>query len=429
VNRALKRLYRILDSGRNFKRYAPQASPASSSTYPRKLAICDLIPNLGDKVMLFPLLDAIRKQNPELEISFFTQGAGRLIEVHPAIDHLYLFEKPGKGRLRALLPNLVHLVAYWWQNWRSLHFHTVVVLRGGADPFRSHHLAWLIGGSSRYAYSPALEPERPEYQYDVAPLFTELVTEMRGVHEVTRGCEVLQLAGLLTETVAIKEPVKSLIKIAHSPSGRTFLQHQGLDQRPYGVIALGASVPRREWSIEGFAEVSKREITTRGWRTVLVGGPDTKTLAQQFRNLTSDDTLDLTGMTDFLQLVAVCGGAQCFLGNDSGPAHIAGACGVPALIVTAFAQSGRKTHHASPDRSHPVGPLVSVVQPANQLLPCTTECVATEVHCIAQVTAEDVQVALRNLLHESVSNKSLVTDAAFEQSGNLQDISGQTTSP
>ena len=86
------------------------------------------------------------------------------------------------------------------------------------------------------------------------------------------------------------------------------------------------------------------------------------------------------------------------MGNDSGPSHIAGACGVPTLVVTASASSSPVTHHASPARSLPVGPFVGVVQPKVQLLPCETECTATEAHCIEQVTVEEATLELQKVL-------------------------------
>jgi ADP-heptose:LPS heptosyltransferase len=276
-----------------------------------------------------------------------------------------------------------------------------VVLRGGVDPYRSHHLAWLVGGASRVAYSPALEPELPQYQYGVSPLFTAEVTQMHGVHEVSRGSEVLQLAGLLKSPVAIKEPVTSLLAIAHSLRARSYRRELGLEGQPFAIVALGASLPRREWSMTAFAELTRRELVARNWRIVLVGGPELATAARDFKRQVGEKVLDLTGRTNFEQLVAVCGGANCFVGNDSGPSHIAGACGVPTLVITAFARSGRITHHASPVRSHPVGPFVAVIQPDEHLPPCETECTAMKAHCIEQVTVEEAVSALQTLLRDA----------------------------
>jgi hypothetical protein len=67
-------------------------------------------------------------------------------------------------------------------------------------------------------------------------------------------------------------------------------------------------------------------------------------------------------------------------------------------VVTAFASSSPVTHHASPARSHPVGPFVGVVQPKVHLPPCKIECTATEPHCIEQVTVEEATLALHKIL-------------------------------
>ena len=408
--RTLKRLFRWLEAGHRFKLYAPQA-PAAVERGRQKLAICDLIPNLGDKVMIFPLLDALRRENPDIEISIFTQGAGRLIGIHPAVDHLYVMEEASRKGYLSKIPYLARLVGWWWRRWRHLSFHTVVVLRGGTDPYRSHHLAWLVGGNSRVAYSTMLEPERPEYQFGVSPLFTAEVTEMRGVHEVSRGSEVLQLAGLLRAPVAIKEPVASLLAIAHSVLAQKYREELGLQDQPYAVVALGASVPRRTWPVRAFAELAYRELLACNWRIVLVGGPELAALASEFKKYVGEDVVDLTGKTDFQRLVAICGGANCFVGNDSGPSHIAGACGVPTLVVTAFASGSPITHHASPARSHPMGPFVRVVQPKAQLSPCKIECTATEAHCIEQVTVEEATLALQKVLADVAVTSVMPTPA------------------
>lgn len=399
VKRILRRGLNLVISGPLYRVYAPQ-SPPDTSNDRHRLAICDLIPHLGDKVMIFPLLDALRRENPELEISYFTAGAGKLVALHPAVDHLYFIERKVKKGLLSL-PSPFDVIRWWKHELQHLRFRTVVVLRGGIEPAGSHHLAWLLGGKTRFAYSPRLEPEKPQFQMNVSPLFTAEVTEMRGVHEVLRGSEVLQLAGLLKEPVDIRQPVASMVAIASSEAARNYLKSVDLAGRPYAVIGPGASLPRRAWSAAGFAELARLELLPRGWQIVVVGGPETAEAAKTIREHLSDEVLDLTGKTNFEQLTAVCGGARCFLGNDSGTSHVAGACGVPTLIVTAFARSGRRSHHASPDRSHPLGPWVAVVQPDRQLLPCITECLAEEEHCIAQVTLPMMLASLRELLRRS----------------------------
>jgi len=401
VKRIASRALRLTVDGRIFRALAPHSPPAEPGKRPQ-IAICSLISNLGDTVMVFPLLDELRRHHPELEIHLFTSGAGRIVACHPAVDHLYVMDRGSIDRSRLYPASSVFAILRWWRReLRSLRFDTIVVLRGGVDPFHSHHLAWLLGGRERIAYSTTLEPERPEFQFHVSPLFTSEVTEMREVHEVNRGFEVLQLAGLLETPIDLKRTVESLVDLGQSPTAKHYRSTLGLLDRPYAVISPGASVPRRAWPAEQFAELARREFLARGWLPVIVGGADVSAAAETISASFQGNALNLTGKTSFEQLAAICAGAKCFLGNDSGTAHLAGACGVPTLIATAFARSGQPTHHASPRRSHPLGPYVAVVQPESQLAPCVSECIAPEVHCIGQITVDEMQFALRALLRDA----------------------------
>lgn len=398
IKRVLRQAFNFGISGRFFRILAPQSPPAPPGGRHR-LAICDLIPHLGDKIMIFPLLDALRQENPDIEISYFTSGAGKLIGLHPEVDHLYCIERRPRKSFFAR-PFLLDVIRWWWRELRSLRFHTVVVLRGGVEPSFSHHLAWMLGGKTRVAYSPELEPERWESQFRVSPLFTAEVNEIKGVHEVSRGNEVLQLAGLLKEPVDIRQSVSSMVAIAQKEVAQNYLKELGLAGQAYAVIAPGASLPKKAWPAKEFAELAKLELLSRGWLVVIVGGPEIAEAARTIRACLGEDTglLDLSGKTSFDQLTAVCGGSRCFLGNDSGTSHVAGACGVPTLIVSSFARSGRQSEHASPMRSHPLGPQVGIVQPERQLPPCKTECMASEAHCITQVGVETARESLKYLL-------------------------------
>ena len=397
LTRHLPAALRFILRGEVFRIWAPQSAAARGDGRLR-VAICDLIPNLGDKIMMFPVLDALRQARPEIEISYFTSGLGPLIGSHPAVDHLYVVDPAtlAQGRFQPA-SRVFSLIRWWRRELRELRFDVVVVLRGGVEPFNSHHLAWLLGGRRRVGYDPALEPERAEYDFNISPLFSSLVMKRNGIHEVQRSCEVLQLAGLLDQPVDLSRPVDSLLDIAARPEATEFLARHGLVDRPFAIVSPGSSLPRKNWPVENFAEVARQDFLPRGWLPVVVGGPEVAGAAKELLEAIGEG-IDLTGKTSFIELVAVCAAARCFVGNDSGTAHIAGACAVPTVVVTSFASSGRPTHFASIARCHPVGPRVRIVQPERQLAPCAEECIAETQHCIRQVSAQDVTNAVSALL-------------------------------
>ena len=388
-------LIREATRGRWFRLYGPH-SPGAAPGARLRLAIVSLIPHLGDSVMLFPLIDAVRGERPDAEISLFTAGMGQILSMHPAVDHFYLINLQPRWKITSAAP-IVNLWHQWHRNYRHLRFDVCVVPRGGVEPFRSAYLAWMLGGKIRAGYAPELEPEISEHDHAGSSLFTVVVDTPNGVHEVERAAEVLMRAGILSRQVDVRKPVASLQAIAGSQEARGFLSRHPELADPYAIVAPGASFPRRRWSPAAFAEIAQTEMLDKQITPVLVGSSSERALCESITGILNGPAPIFTGLP-FAELVALCSGAKFFIGNDSGPGHVAGALAVPTVEVTAFSRSGDLRHHASPARSHPCGPFVTVLQPERQIAPCTTWCVADVEHCIAQVTPSEVRAAIQSLL-------------------------------
>jgi hypothetical protein len=114
VKRIASRALRLTVDGRIFRALAPHSPPAEPGKR-LQLAVCDLISNLGDKVMVFPLLDELRRRHPEIEIHFFTSGAGRIVACHPAVDHLYVMDRGGIDRSQLYPASSVFNLLRWWR--------------------------------------------------------------------------------------------------------------------------------------------------------------------------------------------------------------------------------------------------------------------------------------------------------------------------
>lgn len=392
----ISRFFLEATRGRWFRLYAPH-SPGAIPGPHLQLAIVSLIPHLGDSVLLFPLLDAIQREKPDAEISVFTSGMGQILSLHPGVDHLYLVNSRPPRWLRTAAAPVLNLWHQWHRNYRHLRFDVCVVPRGGVEPFRSPYLAWMLGGNVRAGYSPELEPERLEYDTAGSGLFTAVVDTPKGLHEVERGAEVLMRAGILQTPVDIRQPVQSLQAIAKSQAASDFFSRHPELQAPYAVVAPGASFARRRWNPASFAEIAQTEMLDWHITPVLVGSSSERGLCESIAAKLKGTALIFTGLP-FAELGALCSRATFFIGNDSGPGHVAGALGIPTVEVTAFSLSGDPRHHASPERSRPCGPFVTVLQPERQIAPCTAECVADVEHCIAQIEPPEVRLAISSLL-------------------------------
>ncbi|MFL6121226.1 glycosyltransferase family 9 protein [Actinophytocola sp.] len=137
--------------------------------------------------------------------------------------------------------------------------------------------------------------------------------------EIIRALEVVALAGAAPVTLQPELPLTE----ADRESARRVLD--GLP-RPLVVIHPGATDPRRHWPADHFAEVAKR-CTELGRGVVVVGSA-----AEREQVAAAPGVRELPDL-DLGTLCGVLAAADVFVGNDSGPRHMAQAVGTATVGV------------------------------------------------------------------------------------------------
>lgn len=95
----------------------------------------------------------------------------------------------------------------------------------------------------------------------------------------------------------------------------------------------GSRPPARRWPSERFAALADALARRYGARIVLTGGPDEAELVQAVADQMHVPALNLAGRTSLGGLAAVLRRLDLFIGNDTGPAHLAYALGVPSVTL------------------------------------------------------------------------------------------------
>jgi heptosyltransferase-3 len=106
------------------------------------------------------------------------------------------------------------------------------------------------------------------------------------------------------------------------PRARLFAPPPEPTHRPYAVIHPFASGPDKTWRADGFLEVA-RGLSGMDVRFIGAAGDD----FSPFREFPTAAGAPLK------QTMSLISGASLFIGNDSGPAHIAAAYGVPQVVI------------------------------------------------------------------------------------------------
>jgi ADP-heptose:LPS heptosyltransferase len=138
-----------------------------------------------------------------------------------------------------------------------------------------------------------------------------------------------------------------------------------------------------------------------GGAVVVVGGPEDAAAGQQVANACGDRAMSLAGRLSLRQVSALLQRCSVFVGNDSGPMHLAGAAGVPVVEVSCHPLSAPIDHPNSPARFGPWGVSARIVRPARHRRPCSNGCRSPWAHCILGVRVEDVVPAVADLWSET----------------------------
>jgi ADP-heptose:LPS heptosyltransferase len=366
----------------------------------RRVLISNPFGNLGDVVLMLPAIAAAHERWPSaaLEVVVNDAAADLLLGV-PFIESVH--------RLRhSRLPFLTayrrcwEVIALYRRAMMQRNYDVAITPRWGADLSYGNYLIYLTGAPVRCGYSTSVD-RRPG---DWDALLTHLAHGGHGEHESLRDLRVLSRTGLREEEPRDSDAVNQVIPLLQTIAAFS-RQHagsaiSGLASGRYVVLSPGGSLGRRLWPLERYAAVATDLALPAETQFVIIGSAAERGLCQRLAGRLAGRALSLAGETSLFDLVALIAGATLFLGNDSGPAHIAGGLGVPTVVVSPFAASCTEEHVNSPLRFRPCGPRVAIVQPACPLPPCFPTCSSNDAHCILQVTVESVVDAASRLLEK-----------------------------
>ena len=382
-------------------------STAAPSDGQEHLTIVHLSNHVGDTVMLLPMIDALRAAHPAAFLECVVQAPiASLLRLVPGLDRVHEFQV---DRSQSVTPWLelqrtLKIVRTFWRTMRGVRPTTCIIPRWGCG-FRDLMLAYLLQADTRVGFaSNDFDQSQPPAAYRDALL----TCQVRGAQRMTEPARFLFLltqAGLLPATDAatvLARPNASMLHIASTVDWPALAVRVGVHANArLAVVAPGASAPRRMWPIERWATILQY-LHDLGFTVALLAGPQDAAVARQLYDLTPADRLGRTrlvaGATNLAESTCLIAHSQLFVGNDSGPGHIAGALGIPCVILFIAAPGADPDGPSAPERVRPMGQRVECCRPQKTVPPCSGYCTADCAHCILQVQSTDVQLAIRSLM-------------------------------
>lgn len=261
---------------------------------------------VGDAVWTLPVIENLKRNYPDARISLaINEGSEFVYRNHPDVDTILSFpyRESHKG-LKGLL-TLLRFV----KRMRAIKPDAVIDL---TDNDRGAILAFLSGASTRIGYTWR--------RHSSNLLFNHLVRPKPFTHMVSYHLDLLRDLGLEVASDSIRIADDPVALASLGKKHPTILQD---DRRPRIVIHPGARVPLRQWGAEKFARLA--DLLAAGRRIFIVAGPDEKdVLADVLRAMKTTPEFSSADIS-LAEFAALCGIMDIFVGNDSGPIHIAGA--------------------------------------------------------------------------------------------------------
>lgn len=369
---------------------------ATGRPYSRILII--RLDDIGDFVLTTPLLRAMRKGFPTSRISLLINSTVAPLACRcPHVDEIIQFEIDRTPPPLDQIAALVRAMRFAKSELADRGFECAVIPRADIDNACALAMAYHAGIPVRVGYSECVLPLKRIKNAGYDGFLTHPVTAIFGTHEVEWSLNLATTLGI-DATDSHLELWPSDVSAA---SVSEALSRVVRGRNALVAIAPGANLGRRRWPDSEFAAVARRLIKHQRLGVVIIGGPGDADLGGRIVSAVGAREIEnLTGSLSLDQTASVLRQCQLFIGNDSGPMHIAAAMGVPCVEISCHPKDGAALAANSPLRFSPWGVRNLVLQPEHAISPCTNSCVKKYAHCITQITADEVYVSACNLLEK-----------------------------
>ncbi|MBL0321464.1 MAG: glycosyltransferase family 9 protein [Ignavibacteria bacterium] len=298
---------------------------------------------IGDMVLAMHTFEMIKRDNPHVTLTILCKPfVAGIVATHPSVDRVIGIKDLGPER-----------------------YDVVVDLRGSWPSLR-----WILTHPPLRFYTRARVRAR---------------NKATGHILTTPRVNISIVEPLLRSTIPLLPKIE--VSSADRETVGVFLRSHNLDR--FAVIHPGARRPLKQWPPERFSAVIHFIHEKYGLRTVITGGPEDRALMD---SLCLSAPMAIASPADFtlLHLAALCERASLFVGNDSGPMHIASTFGMP--LVGIFGPG-------VPGVFDPIGEHSTTV---HHVLPCNPcdqiTCTRSEGPCILLVSVDEVCNAIGRVM-------------------------------
>ena len=329
---------------------------------PKRILVVKL-DHLGDVLLATPVFSNLRQAYPNAELHALTGAWSRVVlEKHPDVNKVLEYNSPTFCRTGQ--PTSLRQTFQLYRELRRQKYDLWVELRSD----------WRIVCFALLRVTPK-RLDRAAQQVANKLGFAQFT----GTHETTRNLDVLDRAGIPTP---IQTTAFSVTAEDAEWASNFLATHQINTEQPLIAIHPGSPIPLKRWMSERYAELADRLIAQKRAQILFVGVKDEIPIITEIQGLMRAESINIAGKTTLTQLASILHTCNVFIGNDSGPMHLAAAVGTQTIGLYG---------PGDPTRFGPVGAKCQTIRQKFDCPPCTgTTCRFGKEGCMSAIQVDDV---------------------------------------
>jgi len=359
---------------------------------------------IGDFILLTPILQFLRGYNRTAYIILIANTRYvNLAQTCPYVDKLIPWNQ---SRYSLNLLYRLHFL----RKLRNVKFDIAIYPFYSRKPL-SDELVYGSGAPTRIGYVGDTCNINLSVKKKNDKLYTHLISiDSYKTNELDRNRSFIEK--LLNVSISAKEFFPELwLTDSDSENAVALLSILNLNPTKDLIIALcpGAQFKMKMWPTYKYSILADKLIKEYNAKIIICGGSGEIGIAQSIINKMENIPVNLAGHTSLRQLAALFDFCHLFIGNDTGPLHIAAARGTPTLCIMGGGHFGR---------FYPYGDLRKhrVIHKWMPCYHCDWHCIYNTTRCIEKISVKSVWEVAQQMITElnlpEVRNEQRTRDPA-----------------
>jgi len=282
---------------------------------------------IGDVINTLPAVGLLRKHLPEAHLAFVVEDrASDVVVGHPDLDQVIVFPR---RRWRAF----AHSPRQWWQlvgdavayarQFRRQGFEVALDFQGN---LKGAIHSVLSGAPRRIGFARGFARERADWFAN-----EHVEPPLDRPHRVDKFASLLRPLGVNAGPLRYVLPPspEAIVKIDDH------LRRHGLHTGSFVIVHPGTSErgAAKRWPTDRFAELARRIVGELATQVVVTFGPGEERLADELLASCGSGVFPGPREGSLLELAELIRRAAAFVSADTGPMHLAAACGTTCVAL------------------------------------------------------------------------------------------------